>query len=259
MKVRNLVVVCILALSLGFISCSNDSDKEIKEYLITFEDVDLGEKGYWNGDDMEVEGVNEEEFWGMETYYYNSFKSGIASFNNKYAVDYWSGFACSNHTDTVTPGYINQYSVITGRGANNSKQFAVANSDNATFECPKNEYGFFTIHSIMMTNNTYAYSSMRDGDGDAKQFNSEDEDWFKVIIKGYKENVETGRVDYYLADFRNGKEFLSDSWEKVDLSTLGKVDKIIFSFDSSDKSEYGMNNPAYVCIDNILFTQEIEK
>jgi hypothetical protein len=84
-------------------------------------------------------------------------------------------------------------------------------------------------------------------------------DWFKVTITGYLNNVQTSSVDYYLADFRNGKSFISRSWNKVDVSALGKVDKVTFAFSSSDNGAFGMNTPAYVCIDDIEFTQTVSK
>ena len=42
---------------------------------------------------------------------------------------YFTGFAISNVTDNVTPGYTNQYSAYAGAGANNSNTYAVAYSN----------------------------------------------------------------------------------------------------------------------------------
>jgi hypothetical protein len=61
-------------------------------------------------------------------------------------------------------------------------------------------------------------------------------DWFKLIITGFLNKAQTAVVEYYLADFRDGKSFLSNKWNKVDVSALGKVDKVVFTFDSSDKT-----------------------
>jgi len=252
MKTKNLILSAILVLALGFVSCINDNT-ETKEYLITFEDVELGEEGYWNGSDES-----------------GKFKSGEFSFLNTFGdwgggMIFWNGFACSSKTDITTPGYGNQYSTIAGKGANDSEKFAIAFDDDATIEIPKNEHGYYQMKSMMLINSTYAYLYMAEGkDGyNAALLPFTSGDWFKVIITGYKAGNETGSVDYYLADFRNGKEFISNSWEKVNVSSLGEVDKIVFTFDSTDKSEYDgvvyLNTPAYVCIDNILFTQEVEK
>ena len=80
-----------------------------------------------------------------------------------------------------------------------------------------------------------------------------DGDWFKVTFTGYNacgENV--GSVDYYLADFREGKSFIEESWAYVDLSTLGRcVNKVEISFSGTDIGEYGLNTPTYCVIDEI--------
>ncbi|HET7732213.1 MAG TPA: DUF4465 domain-containing protein, partial [Paludibacter sp.] len=104
-------------------------------------------------------------------------------------------------------------------------------------------------------NSTYAYLDMKNGSLYSKKF--EAGDWFKVIIKGFKSKVQTSSVEVYLADFRDGKREILKTWKKVDLSTLNQVDSVAFNFDSTDKSTWGMNTPAYVCIDNIEFTQTI--
>jgi hypothetical protein len=109
----------------------------------------------------------------------------------------------------------------------------------------------------MITNSTYAYLDMLNGSDYSKKFASGD--WFKVIITGYLNNVKQSTVEYYLADFRDGKTVLSKTWDKIDLSSLGSVDRLSFTFDSSDKTGGWMNTPAYACIDNITFEQEIKE
>ena len=100
----------------------------------------------------------------------------------------------------------------------------------------------------MLTNSTYAY---------LYQKNFSEDSWFKVIITGYLNQIQKSKVEYYLSDFRDGKTLLSNTWNKVDLSSLGEVDQVTFTFDSTDKSFGWLNVPAYVCIDNIEFTQTI--
>ncbi len=230
------------ALVLGFASCDNKGEQEMetKYYTVTFDDVELGKDGYWNGSDMS-----------------GKFTSGVCDFINDYTEEYasWMGFACSSLADTLTAGMGNQYSVMAGEGANQSRQFAVACFDGATLNCAPNEFGAFQAESVWLTNSTYAYLAMKNGDDFTKVFG--EGDWFKVTLTGYLGENETGSIDYYLADFREGKAFISNQWEKVDISALEAVDKITLSFDSSDKGEWGMNNPAYVCMDDLLFTQTV--
>ena len=106
------------------------------------------------------------------------------------------------------------------------------------------------VPGFYITNSSYAYDSMNNGDGFAKKFDKGD--WFKVTITGYdaEDNV-TGTRDYYLADLRDeATAYILNDWRYVDLSKLGKVAKIQFDLYSSDNGAYGMNTPGYFCFDN---------
>jgi hypothetical protein len=84
---------------------------------------------------------------------------------------------------------------------------------------------------------------------------SNDEDWLKLTITGKDAagNI-TGTIDFYLADFRfadNTKDYLLDSWAFVSLRALGPVKSLEFSLASSDVGAFGMNTPAYFCLDTL--------
>ena len=101
-----------------------------------------------------------------------------------------------------------------------------------------------------ITNSAYTYNSLTGGDSFAKKFGLGD--WFKLTITGYDANdEETGTKEYYLADLRDAdKAYIIKDWRYVDLSGLGKVKKIGFALSSTDTGTYGMNTPAYFCLDN---------
>lgn len=225
-------IFAIGILGLTLVSCK--SEDEVKTTVVDFENVVL------NSDSI-------------------SNPSGFVSGNSTFTLNdgaFWNGgIVCSAKNDTVTAGYNNQYSVIAGSGAFKSRHYGVVYSP-GSFTCPANAEGSYSIKSIMVTNSTYAFLDMKNGTpGVSKVFTTGD--WFKVIIKGFKSKVQTNSVDVYLADFRNGKNIMLKSWEKVDISSLGQVDSVAFNFDSSDTGSYGINTPTYVCIDNIEFTQTI--
>lgn len=236
----------LFALCLGFIFVSCQPESEILQTVVDFENVTLT-NGVWYGTD------NTGSFKTANATFYNSYDS--ATYDG-YTMYFWSGFACSAKTDTITSGYANEFSTMAGSGASNSKQFALA-YDSASVSCAADKNGNFKVVSVMLTNSTYAYYDMLNGSAFGKKFATGD--WFKVTITGFLQNKEIGKTEYYLADFRNNKTFLSRNWEKVDLSLLGTVDRLSFTFDSSDKFGEWMNTPAYVCIDNIVFEQEITK
>jgi hypothetical protein len=227
---------------LGFLLSSCKQEADVQTTLVDFENVSLNSDSIWNGSDLS-----------------GKFISGNCTFNNSYNADWasWTGFACSSKTDGVTPGYENQYSVVAGSGALNSKKFAIA-YDSASISIPETT-DYYSIKSLYITNSTYAYLGISAGNygvgGIGKKFAAGD--WFKVTITGYKANVLTSSVDVYLADFRNGKSIILKAWTKVDVSALGKVDLITFTFDSTDKTGGWLNTPAYACIDNIEFAQTI--
>lgn len=230
MKVTKLIFAfCLLALV--FTSCRQDDF--VQTTIVDFENVKL------NADSISEGSV---------------FVSNNCTFS---LIDnaFWNGgIVCSSQNDTLTAGYDNQYSTIAGSGAYKSGHFGVVYSPGA-FTCPANINGSFSIKSIMVTNSTFSYLDMKNGSLFGKKFTNGD--WFKVIIKGFKAKAATGNVDVFLADFRNGKNVLLNTWQKVDVSALGQVDSVAFNFESSDIGSFGMNTPAYVCIDNIVFTQAI--
>ncbi|MGE5394969.1 MAG: DUF4465 domain-containing protein [Candidatus Saccharibacteria bacterium] len=204
-----------------------------------FEELNMGTQGYYNGSDKA-----------------GSFMSGNFRFMNDYNSTYgsWSGFAASAKTDATTPGYGNQYSAITGNGVSGSSSYGVA------YPAPVSTITFkdTIVSGLYVTNNTYAYWSMKNGDAYSKKFGGEsgsDKDWLKLTIQGFDaNNANTGKVEFYLADYTAddpAKDYIVDSWKWVDLKSLGKISRLEFSLSSTDNSNWGMNTPAYFCIDNL--------
>ena len=102
---------------------------------------------------------------------------------------------------------------------------------------------------------------MRDGDLFAKQFGGstgDDPDFFKLSVYGIGEDGEAlgVEVDFYLADYRfndNSQDYILDTWELLDLSTLADARSLHFNLSSSDVGDFGMNTPAYFAIDSLFF------
>lgn len=243
MKNFKLLWLLAVAGSVMMTSCDKDNvPPPAPKVTVTFDAITLPSEGYIDNSSYTENGV---------------------TFNNAYHdMDgwvSWDGFSVSNLHDKVTPGYENQYSVYADGGANGSANFAVCYY--STIWGPENT-SFFSLASgkegneltLMINNNTYAALSMKEGDAYAKKF--EAGDWFKVTATGYKEDgTQTGTADIYLADFRDGKTYICAEWTKVDLSALGTFNKVAFTISSSDVGDYGMNTPAYFCIDNVEFSE----
>lgn len=245
MKKQNFLFLLSVGLFLSFASCEPTEQELI---VNDFEDVVLEEESYYNGSDTtgtKVDGV-----------FYNSIYSGSVILQNIYEETqwggFWSGFAMSTVTDSVTPGFANEYGVMAGSGAGGSSTFALA-YDSANIYT-SNVGSFQLPQSVELCNSTWAYRDMENGSGFSKKFG--EGDWFKVIMTGHRGDNETGSVEFYLADFRDGQSILVREWTTVNLKPLGICDRISFTFDSSDKGEWGINTPVYVCVDNLTVALE---
>lgn len=80
----------------------------------------------------------------------------------------------------------------------------------------------------------------------------------KLTVKGFNGAAATGTVDYWLAIRPNVDpanptfNFIAPDWSKVDLRSLGTVNKIVFSISSSYKDSAGGSLvPPYFCLDGI--------
>ena len=188
--------------------------------------------------------------------------------NHYYAAwGFAGGFTYTNKTDISTPGSSNN-SAITGKGKDGTTYLTIyTNSYNtAKLTNLKGEYGF---KGAWVTNATYAYLAVKNGDDGSdpsyvKKFTNDD--WFKITAVGYKANDnEIGRVDFYLADFRNGKTEIVKTWKWFDWSSIKDADYIKFEMSSTDNSEYeneegvlvsSMNTPSYFCLDGITLIED---
>jgi autotransporter-associated beta strand protein len=249
------------------------------ETVVSLEDATLpttgDEVGFFRGPDAAGYSVySEMGDWGT-TATTGQLQSGPVRFSNRYSksrhlvTDFtytaWDGWAFSNWTDTTTPGFGNQYSAVTGQGRNGSANYAVACEDiyGGTRPAITLPLGS-TLSSVWLTNTTYAYQSMLNGDQFAKKFGGDtgdDPDWFLLTIIGKSlTGTELGRKELYLADYRGTNDYILDTWTQVDLSSLGAgVRQLEFTFTSSDNFYGMMNTPAYVALDDLTLTPGTQK
>lgn len=224
--------------------------------------------------DLENFNLNSGQYWnGSTNPGGTTFTSGNATYVNEYDTSfggYWaSGWAYSTMKDDSTSGFTNQYSAITASGTDNSETYAVGQQD-AVIQLTSEAKGG-AVSGLYVTNSTYAYLSMRDGDFFGKAFGdslnavgqpdgTNGEDFFKLTIGGWFEGqIVNDSVEFYLADFRysdDNLDYILDDWEWVSLSKLGNVDSLKFSLRSSDNGVFGMNTPAFFCIDNLTTKDE---
>jgi len=115
-----------------------------------------------------------------------------------------------------------------------------------------------SFSGFYINNNEMAYITMRDGTMFNKKFGGDsgnDPDWFRVKIWGIRaDNTVTEPIYHYLAAFRfddNTLDYIHDSWNWVDLQSMGMGKDLRFTMESTDSGDFGINTPAYFCMDNL--------
>ena len=176
-----------------------------------------------------------------------SFTSGGVSIDHDWNWDCcWGNFTYSNKQDTSTAGFVNDRSAITGTGVGSGQDNYGVSYNNARL----NFAGATQVQSAYITNTTYTYLAIKDGNDGANFVKGAftEGDFFTLIINGLDQNDNIiSTFNFSLADGSN----VVDSWVLTDLSSLGTVHGLSFSYDSSDIGEYGINTPTYFAIDNI--------
>jgi len=210
-----------------------------------FETLTLAPESVWTATDSSEQGFND-----GNVYFPSNWDTSFGGF--------WSGgFAYSNQTDSVNSSYLNAFSAKTASGYDGSSTYAVINGS-SYFRLSGAARGK-QVNGAYFTNSTYAYNTLRDGNAFSKKFGGEsgnDPDYFRVKFFGHNQGSHSGdTILFYLADFRNSdnsQDYTIKNWTWVDFTSLGNVDSVGFLFESTDVGMFGMNTPAYFCIDNLV-------
>ncbi len=201
-----------------------------------------------------------------DSFYYDAGGADWQTTNASFQYDwttsfggYWSGgFAYTNKKDSTNGGFSNLYNCSAFHGYNISDYYVTAQPGGIV----RLKTPFNMLDGFYVTNTTYAYKSMKNGDSFAKKFggtSGNDPDWFKLTVKGYYGGImKTDSAEFYLADFRfnnNSLDYIHNTWQWVNCSALGLVDSVTFFLYSSDVGSFGMNTPAFFSLDNFTTSQ----
>ena len=211
-----------------------------KAVTATLENLYLDSESYWNGS----KGCG-------------YFLSGSYKFHNGADDKYSYYYDCmySNQTATTFVGLQDQWRNVVGKGYDNSENYGVVYPQQGTIDVLNKENGD-SIRGFYITNTPYAYSSIKNGDSMSGAFQKGD--YFKLIVIGKKADGTKKQVEYYLADYRAEKEadrYIVDTWQWVDLSSLGEVKSVSFKMEGTKKNNYGLTTPAYFAFDNFNGTR----
>jgi hypothetical protein len=241
-----------------------DEDTKFTPYSLDYANKTISK---WSElvDDAQYGGTLTYNNYGEATYYW--YDENNTEIEHSFTTPYWGGghaisnFVIENY-ETLPSGYYGWYELQFATpigGHNNSKNFCVHNGyqDDYNSQIYDGKLAWFSfkggkeqvVDHMFVTNTCYVLNSLMYGDG----FNSPatDDTWVKIVAYGYNANEEeVGTSEFYLCN--TGRRFVTD-WQKWDLSSLGKVNKIVFNFAASDDQigTYGLNCPAYFAYDDV--------
>ena len=183
------------------------------------------------------------------------FLSGSYKFHNGAQPQYNFYYDCmySNETATTYSGLQDQWRNIVGKGYDNSENYGISYPQEGTIDVMNKENGD-NIRGFYVTNTAWVYDAVKKGDGMSDVAGGfQKGDYFKLIIKGKKADNTESQVEYYLADYRAENEadhYVIDTWQWVDLSSLGEVKSVSFKMEGTKKNNYGLTTPTYFAFDN---------
>ena len=103
------------------------------------------------------------------------------------------------------------------------------------------------IDHMYVNNTTYLLNCLVNGNDLTAKIGPDD--WVKLIAIGYNAaGTKTGQVSIYLC---NGPDNIVMDWTKWDLSSLGKVNSVMFNVTGSSDNGYGFSQPAYFAYDDV--------
>jgi hypothetical protein len=235
-KIKKIISVVVLAMALSISEIFSQTTSTFEEFVLPLDTI-------LDGSDLS-----------------GGYNSGAAFFPNIYDPLWqsWQGFIISTMRDDSTQGYDNRFSSITG-GGYNSLTYTIGYSPSVIrlsgFHAGSTMSGFY------ITNSSYAYYAIKEGDFFSKKFGGttgDDPDWFLLNIVNYINGNTSDTIGFYLADYRfqdNMQDYIIDTWEWVDLSALGASDSLLLYLTSSDTGAWGMNTPGFFCIDDFIVNE----
>ncbi len=213
-----------------------------------FEDIEVDATGIYQPEDEED-----------ETCYWNSGDYTFSTYTDDWGTKYYYDFTVTNSTSATYSGLADQYNSAAG-GAKSGSNYAVWYD---------NFYGGEGIYmpdamkptGFYVTNTAWVVDAILKGDkmsveedgtkGQPFGYNGK-EDKLTLVVIGYDEEMEeTGKVEYTLAEVKDGKLYYVKDWRWVDLTSLGdNVINVQFAINSTKVSDYGVTTPTYFCMDD---------
>ena len=147
--------------------------------------------------------------------------------------------------DAAQPYLVAYYSSWAMEGASNQVMFTDKDGNTT-----------FTPAGVYVCNHPWAYYNCLNGGGGARAF--AEGDYFELTAHGVAADGTETTASINLVEYVNGQLNALNDWTFFDLSSLGEVESIYFTLNSTDVGAYGMNTAAYFCMDKFQVMTEDE-
>ena len=226
-----------MALCVGFAMTSCDDDDDVKTAILSFE----GDEWTALIDNAQYGGTL---IYSADEYKWTDSKTGLSSECTKddwtmwgYGYGWKNGIAISNYIDSDIENHADYHYQLSVPKSNGSKNFAVVwdNESKLTFADGKAR----VIKSMQVMNTTYAMGYLKNNMAEG----------YKFVVKatGMMKETETGSIDIVLAENTTAIE----NWKRIDLSKLGAVTSVAFTFESTESG-----TPKYFAFDDVVVEME---
>lgn len=267
---RFFMMAALFVAALTFASCENDDNnsgdgggESYELRVLTFEDADYkGAEGstYWSGliSDSEYGNGNGRYSWhdaGNTELAYTPSTTALFPGYGGHALSKYVGSDLSQGDYTHD---LQAYNVA--GGANGSQNFCVhfGYLDDSGMGM-MNELVYFhfadgvarVIDHMWVTNTTYVYNLLTNGDGWQVPTGASEQSWYKIVAYGYDaDGQQCGTAEFFL--WNEGKKGVAE-WTKWDLTSLGKVVRVEFNLLASEDlyTEYGLGVAGYFAYDDV--------
>ena len=184
----------------------------------------------------------------------------------------WNGFTVSKNASSAYADYLldTQWGCMAEGGiaaksgdnaiVDSSRPYIVANYSSwetqQSLSITFNDGNLYTVNGMYVVNSPYPYYTNISGDDFANGLTNEG-DYFKLIAHGVKEDNTETTTEFMLAEYKNGILSQVEEWTWFDLTSLGTIKEVYFTMESTDVGQWGMNTPAYFCMDRISVSNPV--
>ena len=197
-------------------------------------------------------------------------------------MQYWDGFTLCTSGDDADYGYAgssqdwieHQWGCMAGGGLDENGNvvkgmpYLVAywgyNSEDEGIHSLQTDFNDGMTHrplGVWVCNHPWPYYGIEHDDGFAHSF-ADNGAAFTLLIHGIdEEGGEAGMpVRVTLASFHDNRLYMSRDWQWVDLTSLGQVNGLFFTMESSDMTQsLGMNTAAYFCLGGMEILEHVDE